>query len=270
MSAPKTDDPARYGAYVYDKDRALRYGQRVRKIIPGYEALHELAVARMSTVHGGRPIRVLVVGAGSGAEVVTIAHGVHSGLIGSGSEVVAVEPSVAMRRSGSRAVRRALKAVCEGGKELRVEWRSEFLADTLEAVSRGEIEGGFDVVTVMLTLHFLPLEAKRVLLNEVRELVRTGGLVLVADIAPETSEKGENLGRGEYPDWMLHDWIQRLILLGASPTAANESGRHVREDMPWLSARMEVALLVEAGFTEITPFFRSLSVHGWWMRKPRP
>ena len=269
MSAPKTDDPARYGAFVYDKERAFRYSQRVRKIIPGYEALHELAVARMSSVYNGRPIRVLVVGAGSGAEVVTLAHGVHQGLIASGSEVVAVEPSVEMHRSGRAGLRRSLKAVEEGGKRLQLAWRTEFLADTLDAVGRDELHGEFDVATVMLTLHFLPVEAKQVLLGEVWKLVRPGGLVIVADIAPETDSLSDN-GRGNYPEWMLEDWVQRLILLGASPKAANESGRHVREDMPWLSACMEVALLEEAGFTGITPFFRSLSVHGWWMQKPGP
>lgn len=266
MSTSKIEDPARYGAFVYDKDRAFRYGQRVRKIIPGYEALHELAVARMSSAFGDRPIRVLVVGAGSGAEVLTLARGVHQGLIASGSQVVAVEPSLAMRRSGSAAVRKALRAVNESGKELPLEWRTEYLADTVEAVSRGELRGKFDVVTVMLTLHFLPLEAKEILLGEVRKLVRSDGLVLVADIAPETIETERSTGRGEYPDWMLGDWVRRLILLGASPSAAHESGRHVREDMPWISAKMEVELLESAGFTEVTPFFRSLSVHGWWMR----
>jgi hypothetical protein len=119
----------------------------------------------------------------------------------------------------------------------------------------------------LLTLHFLPMEAKQVLLSEVRQLVRADGLVMVADIAPETDAESVS-HRGDYPEWMLSDWVRRLTLLGASASAAQESGRHIREDMPWLSAEMEVELLHQTGFTEVTPFFRSLSVHAWWMRNP--
>lgn len=227
--------------------------------------MHELAAARMSSVFGERPIRILVVGAGSGAEVITIAHAVQTGLLGSGTEITAVEPSTAMHRSGRTAVRKALKGVSDSGKGIDLHWRSEYLADTLEAVQRGDLSGDFDAATVLLTMHFLPVEAKRVLLSEVRQLVRPNGLVMVADIAPETG--ADNVSqRGDYPEWMLSDWVRRLTMLGASASAAQESGRHVREDMPWISAEMEVELLHQTGFTGVTPFFRSLSVHAWWMR----
>lgn len=60
-------DPAKF----FDRDRASGYDQRIRKAIPGYEALHSMA-ATLFQLELKQDASVLIVGAGTVAEILTL------------------------------------------------------------------------------------------------------------------------------------------------------------------------------------------------------
>src|SRR4051794_9947640 len=57
----------------FDDDRARRYGQTARQTLPGYEELHNMA-SSLPGIELKEEARVLVVGAGTGMELLTLAE----------------------------------------------------------------------------------------------------------------------------------------------------------------------------------------------------
>jgi tRNA (cmo5U34)-methyltransferase len=84
----------------FDAERAAGYDERIRGRIPGYDTLHELAADLVADElpSGGR---VLVVGAGTGEEVVRYAR------LSPAVRVTALEPSAAMLRAATARVAQA-------------------------------------------------------------------------------------------------------------------------------------------------------------------
>lgn len=221
---------------IYAAEKAQAYDRRIREAIPGYEALHQLACMVVAQATGGHG-RVLVAGAGTGAECVAL------GLACPGIRVVGVDPAGDMLKLAER-------KAAEHGLTERVRLYPCAVAD-LPAFEP------FDAATLLLVLHFLPDDgAKGALLGEIAKRLEPGAPLVLADL----------FGPPWQEPWQasLRTFWRHLQKAAGIPLPDIDKGfAHVDRDIhPVTEARL-AELLAEAGFGPPQPFFRALCFGGW-------
>jgi len=227
------------GAGHFDAERAGRYDEQIRTFIPGYETLHALAAALLRP-HADGGGRVLVVGAGTGMELITL------GARYPEPRFTAVDPSaemmaVARERVGSAGLAERVT--------LRVGRVDELPADPPH-----------DAATVLLVMHFLPDDgAKLDLLRETARRLAPGARLVLADLhgAPGTAAFAE----------LLDGWRSYLLQLGADPELVESALERVVEDVYFVPEARILSLLEDAGFGEATRFFGAGLFGGWVARR---
>lgn len=225
---------------IYAAERAQAYDRRIRDAIPGYEALHQLAcmVVAESTAGQGR---VLVAGAGTGAECVALGQACPA------LHVVGIDPAGDMLDVAER-------KVAEHGLTDRVRLYPGKVSDlpTFEP---------FDAATLLLVLHFLRDDgAKLELLRDLAKHLKPGAPLVLADLFG--------------PDWndpwqaeLRTYWRHLQQAAGLESEAISKGFSHVDRDIhPVTEARLG-ELLAEAGFGVPQPFFRALCFGGWLVRR---
>lgn len=225
---------------IYAAERAQAYDRRIRAAIPGYEALHQLACMVVAECTGGHG-RVLVAGAGTGAECVALAQACPA------LHLVGVDPAKDM-------LALAEHKVAEHGLAERVRLYPCAVSDlpTFEP---------FDAATLMLVLHFLPDDgAKAALLADMAKHMKPGAPLVLADLfGPAWDEPWQ----AELRTFWRH--LQRAA--GIAPADIDKGFSHVDRDIhPVTEARL-AQLLTAAGFSAPQPFFRALCFGGWVARR---
>lgn len=225
---------------MFDAERAQAYDRRIRDAIPGYEALHQLSCMVLAEVTGGHG-RVLVAGAGTGAECVALAQACP------GLHLTGVDPAEEMLAVAER-------KVAEHGLVDRVRLYPGTVAQlpTFEK---------FDAATLLLVLHFLPDDgAKARLLTEIADHLKPGAPLVLADL----------FGPAWDDPWQAElrtFWRHLQVAAGIPPADIDKGFRHVDRDIhPVTEARL-AELLAEAGFGPPLPFFRALCFGGWVARR---
>ena len=158
----------------FDGDYGRTYNERIRRLIPAYDTIFELAAATAAALIP-QAQRVLVVGAGTGTEL--------PGLL-------AALPRALFTLAEPRAPRRALGSalISESGATERVEWSP----DTPETgMANGE--GGYEVVISHNVLHVLAPPEQEQLLRRMAAQVAPGGCLLLSSYC-ETDPPGLELG----------------------------------------------------------------------------
>src|SRR5689334_22891485 len=138
----------------FNAERAKGYDHRIEQMIPGYTLMHKLTEVYLS---GELPeqARVLMVGAGTGAEVVECGSK-HPGWM-----ITAVDPSSEMIKLGRQ------KADAAGLSD-RVQWQDT----SLKKLPYSE---PFDAATLLLVIHFLPDDGgKAAILEHIAERLKPG------------------------------------------------------------------------------------------------
>jgi len=158
----------------FDGDYGRTYNERIRRLIPAYDTIFELAAATAAALIP-QAKRVLVVGAGTGTEL--------PGLLAAlpRARFTLVEPSAQMRGLCSA-------LISEIGATERVEWSP----DTPETgMANGE--SGYEVVISHNVLHVLAPPEQEQLLRRMAAQVAPGGCLLLSSYC-ETDPPGLELG----------------------------------------------------------------------------
>jgi tRNA (cmo5U34)-methyltransferase len=180
--------------------------------------------------------RVLCVGVGTGAEILSLA-GARPGWT-----FVGVDPSAAML------------AVCrEKLSRAGLIGRCELIHGHVDRAPEG---GAFDAVLSILVAHFVGLEDRAGFYRNIRDRLRPGGCFVSAEISYDLESAGFPL--------MLPNWERVQRLMGATPDSLRALPDMLRDTLCVLSPARTEALLRDAGFENPIQFFQAFLIHGWF------
>jgi tRNA (cmo5U34)-methyltransferase len=209
------------------------YASETPRKVPGLADLHRMSMLLLSEA-APATARLLVVGAGGGLELQAMAAA-RPGWAFTGVDPSAAMLDIARETAGAFADRISL----------------------LQGVAADAPMGPFDGATCLLVLHFLDRAERLQTLQEIRRRLKPGaGLVVAHHSRPE----GDDVER----------WLARSITFGdrtgLDPAKVAASATTMAERLPLLTADEETALLVEAGFVDVSLFYAALSFRGWVAR----
>jgi tRNA (cmo5U34)-methyltransferase len=215
----------------FDRKDASTYHDGPPRQVPGYAGLMRMAsllLAERIAEQG----RVLVLGAGGGMEIRTMAED-HAGWSFDG-----VDPSASML---------ALAAETTSAFAGRVQLHQGYI-DTAPP-------GPFDGATCILTMHFVPRADRLDTLTQIRRRLAPGAPFVMAHISFPQAEPERA------------QWIARHVAFGAQQGLTQDQLASAREAIATrlaiLDPAEEVDLLEKAGFEAVTPFYAALSFRGW-------
>lgn len=219
-----------------DPTHVLRYAEKTARIVPGVQDLHKMASVLMAE-RAPVDARVLVLGAGGGLELKAFAE------LQPHWQFDGVDPSAEMLD---------LARTTLGALTSRVRFHEGYI-DTAP-------EGPFDAATCLLTLHFLPAAERRETLAQIHRRLRPGAPFVVAHHSfPDNGPEQDR-------------WLARnaafAIASGVPAAQAESSIAAIKERLPVLSPEQDVALLYEAGFSNVELFYAGLTFKGWTAFKP--
>lgn len=219
--------------FDFDAEYGAGYDTLIRQVVPGYDDLHLSLLALL----GGIPAdgEVMVVGIGSGSELVTLGRASSWRLLG-------VEPSEQMIAITRDRLHRA-------GLETRVRIHHGY-TDDLPADLRVQ------AATLVCVLHFLPDDgAKLGLLRSIAARLAPGAPLVLVDGhgAPGTAGFGR--------DW--DGWMEFIRLKGLTGTELEHYRRQVETGIHFVPEERMRELLREAGFGAVQPFYRAFVFGGW-------
>ncbi|MGL6606254.1 class I SAM-dependent methyltransferase [Aeromonas hydrophila] len=143
----------------FNGEGALDYDQRITRLVPGYELLHQLSASQLMG-RLGPEARVLLVGVGTGSELLLL------GSLCPRWQFIAQDISADMLAQARRQAELA-------GMAARITWwEGPLPADSMAC----------DGALCLLVLHFLPQEQKAALLADIARQLRRGAPLLLADL----------------------------------------------------------------------------------------
>lgn len=226
-------------APTFDEERAAAYDDRIRRLAPGYDALHEM-IASVAATRLADDAHLLVVGAGTGEEIVRL------GQVRSGWHFTAVDPSAEM-------LERCRERVEDEGIDNRV----TYVQDRLENLPT---DVRFDGATSVFVAHFLQdPAAKRRYFHAIARRLRSGAPLLLADLFEGPSE-------GAVAP-MVAAWRRSLRQAGMSAEAVEHVFDRMDRQIDFASEDGLAQTLSDAGFGSPTRFYQALLWGGWWTRK---
>lgn len=224
--------PAPAAPRLFDQDIADAYDRRNDALAPISTNLHFLV--RMVLADVPVDARVLCVGVGTGAEILSLAATFP------GWFFVGVDPSAEMLAVGRRRLEQA-----------GVMHRCELVQGYVEDAPRE----AFDAVVSLLVAHFIKGEDRPAFYAAIYDRLKPGGRFVSAEISGD-------LNAPEFPT-MLEDWKQVQTLMGATPQSLEKLGGMMRDTLGVLAPKETEALWRAAGFAMPIPFFQSFMIRGW-------
>lgn len=227
MTAAPLDPTAAFA----DAAAVASYADRTRRLVPDWDDLQKMVTLLVAGRVPG-DARILVVGAGGGAELDALARA-HAGW-----RFVGVDPSAPMLD---------LARAMLGPRAGRVEFH-EGDATTASA-------GPFDAATCLLTMHFVPHGERLPTLREIHRRMKPGASFVMAHMSfPQAS--------GERDTW-LGRYAAFAIASGVDPDAARRAAAAIGANLPLVAPEGEEALLAQAGFGGTRLFYAGLAFRGW-------
>lgn len=219
----------------FHDQRAQRYDDTVRKVIPGYETLHAMAQFLLEGMLG-ETAHLLVAGCGTGEEIERLAQ-VHPGWRFTGVDPAQPMLDRAAHRLRAKGLHDRAQLVC--GK-----------------VSDLDASQKFDAATCLLVMHFLPDDgAKAQLLSGIAKHLKPGAPLLLADLH----------GTSDSPRYarMLAAWARWQLANDVDPVEVEKGLKHVAKDIHFVSETRLFKLLHQAGFAEVEHFHQAFLFGGW-------
>ena len=225
--------------FDFDGDYGETYEALARQLIPGYRTLFPMFAALVEP-HLPRGARVLVVGAGTGIEIV------HLKRARPDLRVHGVDPS---RQMLGLAERRVAEADVANGVTLQLGYAADVAPTPL-----------FDVATLVNVLHFVPDDGgKAALLAEIARRLRPGGVLVLFDLhGGSTPEEHETL---------LSAWRRYWRIRGMTSEEMRTFDARIRAGIHFSPASRVVELAREAGLARPRRFQQSLLYGGWTFRR---
>jgi tRNA (cmo5U34)-methyltransferase len=218
-------------SHFSDPASVARYAEGPRRLVPGLEALHRMALLLLAE-RAPQDARVLVLGAGGGMELKVFAEAQP------GWRFDGVDPAAAM-------LKLAEEVLGPLGAQVSLH----------EGYIESAPDGPFDAATCLLTLHFLSLEERLRTLQEVRRRMKPGAPFVVAHHSFPRDETGRELWSSRFAAFAVASGADRVMM---------ETGRgFIAHQLPALSPDEDEAALRAAGFTDVSLFYAAFTFRGW-------
>lgn len=216
------------------------YDSRIPALVPGYQALHHSSAALLKTLLPARS-RVLVVGAGTGAELLAL----HA--LGMRPECTAVEPMPEMLALA--------RAKCDAAGLRGICWHAGFVHELPPPASA---QGAHDAALCHLVMHFIDtLDGKQRLLTDIAHRLKPGAPLLQSDLLAS---------HAPWPDERAA-LIECAVSLGMPEQRRSLMRTRLQTDFFPLHAQQLAELAAASGFEAPRLFFRTLSFGGWLLRR---
>lgn len=217
-----------------DEAAVARYADGPRRFVPGFDALHRMTSILLAE-QAPADARVLVLGAGGGLELETLAQA-HEAW-----RFVGVDPAQPMLDQAARRLGPLMERV---------------------ALIRGYIDDApaerFDAATCLLTLHFLG-EAERLrTLRAIRDRLKPGAPFVAAHSSFPQDDDARSAWLARYAAYAIASGVERQQAEGAREA--------VGANLALLAPEEDERLLREAGFSEIGLFYAAFTWRGWIAR----
>jgi tRNA (cmo5U34)-methyltransferase len=222
----------------FDRERANRYDPNIRKAIPGYEALHDMA---QTLLHLSLPVsaKLLVVGSGTGMELINFCTKNPQWFL------TGVDPSEEMMAIAQYQLSQT--------KFLeRVNLFTGYVSDLPET----EL---MDAATLILVMHFVPDDgSKLALLRAIAKRLKPGAEFILADLHGDKS--------APYFAKFRQAW-QHLYFSQLDEDALAEAKlkfeASITNSVHFVTEERIIELLEIAGFSKITKFYNAFLFGGW-------
>lgn len=215
----------------FDQPATHSYAESAMRQVPGFVSLQRMA-SMLLAEKTPKTADILVLGAGGGLELKALAEA-HADWRFDG-----VDPSRAMLDLAAQMVAPFVDRV-----------------SLHEAYIEGAPQGPFDAALCLLTFHFIARENRLETLRQIHARLRPGAPFVLAHISFSQAEPQRS------------DWIARHVAFGAPDGTPHEKLKASREAIATrltiLAPDEEEAMLAEAGFSAITPFYHALTFRGW-------
>jgi len=230
--------PEETAAQYFDAERAAAYDDRIRQLAPGYDVLQD-TVASVLATRLSETARLLVAGAGTGAEIVRMGEA-HPQW-----RFTAVDPSPEML---DRCRARAAAAGMDG--------RVKHVCERVEAMPSAQ---PFDAATSLLVTHFIEGEAaKRRYFRSLAERLAPGAPLVWADLyRPSADAAFRRLWaawREEMGTEMATDEVERTF-------------ERIEAGISFVSSPALERIVTNAGLAPPTQIYQHL-LWGAWMTEP--
>lgn len=227
MSKPHPPD-------FFSKEASLSYDEKNRKLAPIAECLHFLI--RLLLKELPPHARVLCVGVGTGAEILSLAQAFPE------ATFVGVDPSASMLE----VCRERLRAA---GILHRCELRQGYVQDV-------PVDPAFDAALSVLVAHFVPRAERLGFFRAMSQRVRADGFLVNAEISFD-------LDSPEFPA-MLKNWQEVQSLMGGTPESLAALPHVLRNVLCVLPPSETEGLLRQSGVSQPIRFFQAFMICGWY------
>lgn len=217
-----------------DPDAIARYAEGPPRFTPGLDALHRMSAILLAE-HMPADGHLLVLGAGGGLEMKAFADAQPDWRF-TGVDPAGPMLDLARMTMGTNADRATL----------------------IEGMIDAAPEGPFDGATCLLTLHFLPREARTQTLREMRQRMKPGAPLVVAHSSFPQTEPARSRWLDRYADY--------AVASGADPAQVAQARSAVGASLALLAPEQDEACLREAGFDTVELFYAAFTWRGWAAR----
>jgi len=227
----------------FDGEYGRSYRLSIQHSIPGYDVLHEIAVAavKATSVKSGS---VLVVGPGPGDELVNLLSSCPD------AEVTVIEPSAQMLDQCR------LSIVDHAGAQ-RCRWIQSTLA---EAYKSSLQSSRFDLVVCHNVLHLVPAAEQVVMLQQLSEVTASEGVLLLSSYSEAEDAMTDAI--------TLDVGRQRLIDRGLSAGLVEQLLASRNHAVFSLDASRLAAVLSQQGWSPPVQLYQGLFARLWLCRAP--
>lgn len=226
--------------FQWEHPKAMLYNDTIRKRIAGYELLFDLNLDIISAEQLHENNRVLLVGAGGGQEICAFSKKFPK------NHYIAVDPSENMLELAKIRLQHE-----------QLSPSLEIFADQLQNI---QFEEPFNIATCHLVLHFIEhLEDKKSLLNSIANNLQPGALFFISSINADTASPNHQQ--------LMSYWQHTMLNNGITEREWNHFVASFDDTLHAIPLDQLIELLQEAGFTNITPYFKTHLVDGLMMIK---